>query len=443
MVGVISENIRIFSAEQFKESVSEEANTKLYFTIGRGFPWANDAAPDRANSSVTVFNDVWNNMVGAKRITGNDMHHVIPRYNWSADRVYPAYDHCICSLQLFAANTPFYVVTDEWNVYKCIANNYGANSTSKPVSIATTDVFQTADGYIWKYMYSIPADEQLKFTTDSYIPVKTLSQDNGSLQWDVQRGAIPGAIYSIKLTNFGDGYTNANTISVTVIGDGVSALASATVNTTTNTISSITVVSPGRDYTYATVTITDTGPGKNAAARAIISPPGGHGSDPLRELGGSNLMLNARLRGSEGDILPVNNEYRQVAILSDPLIFNLPKVETDSIVSQLTVLTLNGTSVDYIEDETVYQGASLISSTFSGKVYQWDSPNNIIRLTNVIGNPTTDVLIGANSSAAKFVDSITDPKMKKYTGNLLYIENIAPISRDEDQTEDYKIVFSF
>ena len=441
-VSVISENLRIFNAEQFKESVSETSNTKLYFTIGKSEAWANDASPLQANSSVASFNGIWDNMIGAKLITGNDIRHVVPRYDWSANTVYPAYDHCICSLQLFAANTPFYVLTSDWNVYKCIANNYGANSTTMPTSLSTTSTVQTADGYIWKYMYTVSASERLRFTTDQYIPVKTLTQDDNSLQWRVQANSVPGQVNYIKLTNGGLGYTNANTISITFVGDGTGLSANAQTNAT-NSLSNIVITNPGRDYTYVEVTISDTSGGSGANARAIISPPGGHGSDPLRELGGAYLMLNPRIMNNEDGKLPVGNEYRQVSIISDPYVFGTTNVASNSVISQLTILTLSGTSVDYVDDELVYQGASYETGSFRGRVYQWDSTNSIIKLTNTLGSPSATLLVGANSTASRFVSSVTNPELKKYSGQLLYINNITPIERSADQTEDFKITFQF
>ena len=444
MVGVISENIRIFSAEQFKESVSEDESTKLYFTFGRGYAWANDSAPDQANSSVSSFNGVWDNMVGAKLITGNDIRLVIPRHDWVANTTFAAYDDCLCSLKLFDPNVAFYIVTSDWNVYKCLSNNNNSLSSVMPTSLSTSTNIETSDGYVWKYMYTISDDEQLKFTTDSYIPIKTLSYDNGSLQWDVQQNAVRGSIQAIKVTNGGTNYSNASNITITIVGDGQGALAGATINSVSNTISSIYMISPGLEYNSANVIITDSGTGSGATARAIISPPGGHGSDPVRELGGSYLMINTRLRGSEGDILPINNEYRQISIMSDPILEGTTSnVASNTVLSQLTVLTLNGVSVNYIEDEMVYQGSSLTTSSFNGRVYRWESSNSKLFLTNTFGTPTTDILIGVNSTAARFVDSYTKPTLKKYTGQLLYIDNIKPIYRSADQTEDYKITFSF
>ena len=444
MVAVYSKNLQIFNAEQFKESVSEQARSRLFLTFGRAFSWANDAAPPQANSSVISSTEVWNNMIGAKLITGFDISHVIPRNDWTANTSYDAYDHCTCSINLFNPNTKFYIVTPEWNVYKCISNNSGSISTVKPTSISTTSTVTEVDGYVWKYMYTISPSDRLKFTTTGYIPVKTLSVDDNSLQWHVQQNAVDGAINAIKISDGGQNYSNANNIVITITGDGKNATAIAQVNTSSNTISNIIVTNPGREYTYATVTVTDTtGAGSNAALRAIISPPGGHGSDALRELGGSYLLLNPRLSGTESNVLDIDNEYRQLSIMKDPYSYGTNTIASNTVLSQLTVLTLNGTSNDYVEDEIVYQGTSLQAASFSGVVVSWDPTNKIIKLSNVQGTPTTELLIGQNSGANRFVDSVTNPGLQPRSGQLLYIDNVTPIQRDADQIEDFKIVLKF
>lgn len=443
MVAVYSKNLQIFNAEQFKESVSEETGSRLYLTIGRAEAWPNDAAPPQANSSVISADEVWNNMIASKLITGFDISHVIPRHDWQANTRYDAYDHCTCSIRLFDANTKFYILTPDWNVYKCISNNSGAISSVIPTSLSTNSTTTEVDGYVWKYMYTISPSERLKFTTPHYMPVKTLTIDDNSLQWQVQENAIDGSIEAIKITNGGNNYTNANNITITITGDGTDAAAVAQVNTVSNTISNIIMTNPGQGYTYATVTATDTGGGANATFRAMISPPGGHGSDPLRELGGSYLILNPRIAGTEGNILSVENDYRQIAIIKDPYVYGTTTVASNTVLSQLTVLSLNGVSSEYIIDELVYQGGSLATSTFSGRVVVWDSANSIIKLSNVQGTPTTELLIGENSGANRFVDSVTDPGLQPRSGQLIYIDNVTPIQRDADQIEDFKIVLKF
>lgn len=441
MSSVHSKSLEIFTAKQFKESVSEPASSNVYLTFGRSFPWANDAAPPQSNTSVSSFYDVWMNMIGAKKITGNDLRHVIPRFDWTANTVYNAYDNFTDSLDLMDGNTKFYVVTDQWNVYKCLANNYGANSTTKPTSTITSSHFQTDDKYIWKYMYTLTAEERLKFTTQSYIPVKTLTASDNSTQWNVQRSAINGGIHTIKITNFGTGYTS-NNIYVKITGDGIDANAFAIRDYTTNTLSQIIIDNEGSGYTFANVAIiAESGSGANA--RAIISPSGGHGSDPLTELGGSYILLNAQLEGDETATITVSNDYRQIALIEDPYYFGTTNIAGNTVINQLTVISLNGSSVEYQEDEYVYQGSALDNSTFRGRVVEWDSSNNIIKLSNVEGTPSNELLTGSISTAARFLNSVTDPELKAYTGKLLYMDNIQPIERATDQTETFQVVLRF
>jgi hypothetical protein len=443
MTSVNSIELSIYTANQFKESVSGtggDVDANVYLTFGRCYPWNNDLIPDAANTSVTTFYDVWNNMIGAKKITGNDVSHCIPRFNWTANTKYIAYDNLIDSKDLKNSNTAFYVLTDDYNVYKCLSNNYSSNSTVKPTGISTSH-FQTVDGYIWKYMYSLTTNDQLRFTTPDYIPVKTLIQSDSSDQWTVQSSAVSGAIEVIDVTNGGTGYTSDN-LRVSITGDGTGANAYATRNVTSNTISSITIDNLGTGYTYAGVTITSDA-GFGATARAVISPPGGHGSNPLYELGGRYVIINTSFDNNENGTFVVSNDYRQVAIIDNPLQYASLVPLLTSAASQLTVVTLNGTSVDYVLDEDVYQGASLSTATFRGKVADWDSANNVLKLSNVFGITSADVITGVTSTAARFVDSAQAPDMQPYTGSLLYIDNILPIGRAIDQNESFQIVLKF
>jgi hypothetical protein len=443
MASVRSKDFGIYVAKQFRESVSEPSGANLYLTFGRVQPWTNDISPPQANTSEASVYEVWDNMVGGKRLTSNDMRHVVPRFDWSNNTVYVAYDHLTDSRSLKNPNTAFYVLTDDFNVYKCIANNYGAASTAKPSSTNPAGVFQTPDKYIWKYMYSLSAEDQQRFLTSSFMPIKTLATDDNTLQWQVQDGAVDGAINSIILTNRGSGYTS-NQISVNIAGDGLFANAFATRNTTTSQIDSITIDNKGARYTLANVTIRSP-VGSGANARVIINPPGGHGSDPLYELGGSYLMIDTLIKNQEGGVLSVENDYRQIAIIEDPRNYDDTKVMSNAAVSQLTVITMAESAVttNYYEDEWVYQGSSLANSTFRGIVAAWDYSNVTIKLTNVRGVPTSDLLIGATSTTSRYVNSVLNPEMLPYSGKLLYIDNIVPIERSIDQNEEYKILLSF
>jgi hypothetical protein len=153
--------------------------------------------------------------------------------------------------------------------------------------------------------------------------------------------------------------------------------------------------------------------------------------------------MNPRLVNSEGGVLPIENEYRQVAILQDPLVRTTSNVAANLVFNQLTSLTLSTGSADYLSDELVYQGASPEAATFKGVVTTWDTTNNVIRLSNTLGAAVTDVLIGANSGASRYVNTVSQDGLLPYSGKLLYTNNISPIARAIDQTDDFKIVIKF
>ncbi len=441
MSSVFSENLKIYNAEQFRTSVSDPSQPNIYLTIGRVRAWANDSDPPQANSSVASFNDVWQQMIAAKLITGGDVRHGIRRINWEANTVYDQYDHRTGSILYDSSN--FYVLTTDWNIYKCLSNALGSISTVMPTQTITDSAVEEQDGYIWKYMYTLTTEERIRFMTSDHIPVRTLSVDNNTLQWHVQDQAIAGSIDIIRVNNVGSGYSNANSITVTITGDGTGATARAKINSTSNTVSAITLINRGAGYTTANVTITDTGTGTGANASIVIPPPGGHGSDALREFGGSYLILNPRIKSSEGGKISINNEYRQIAIIQSPVVAGTGNAASNTVYSQVLRLTVSPGSTNFTEDEYVYQGESLATADFKGLVVDFDTSNNILQLTDTFDDVTSAVLIGANSGAARFVESITEKELRPYSGSLLYIDQIAPIERAADQTEDYKIVLKF
>ena len=101
-----------------------------------------------------------------------------------------------------------------------------------------------------------------------------------------------------------------------------------------------------------------------------------------------------------------------------------------------------GASAEYLEDEWVFQGGSLATATFKGQVTEWDSSNNVIKLSQTYGSPSKDLLVGANTTASRFVSLITNPDLQPGSGRILYADNFSPIQRAADQAEDYKIVLN-
>ena len=435
-------NLRVYNAEQFKQSIVD-GNAQLYLSFGKSDSWVDDNQPPAVTANVKSEYDIWYNMIGAKKIVTSDLRHVIPRINWSANTVYNQYD------DLNEVQSGIYILTDDYNVYKCIDNKSNTKSTVKPTSINTSSVVTTSDGYTWKYMYTVNDEEVLRFLTTDYIPVKSLLLDDNSLQWQVQKSAKSGPIYSIKVTNPGQNYTNASNVLVSIFGDGSGAIASATINTQSNTIQSISMNVYGTNYTTATVRISGGG-GSNATARAIITPIDGHGSNPVYELGASNILIDKRIIGSEQNKYPATAQYRQVALLKDPYKFGTKTISSNNVVSQTYKMSLYnysvgvGAATDYNVNEIVYQGNTYSTSTFSARVVDWDSANNILVVSQFKGTANLiQSLTGLESSTTKAVGAVDQPELQPYSGQMLYVDNFTPITKDPEQIDDLKLVIKF
>lgn len=142
-------------------------------------------------------------------------------------------------------NTNCYAMTDDYNVYKVLDNNNNAISTYKPVGTVVDPVIMP-DGYMWKYLYSIPIALRNKFLTDVYMPVVN------SIRSQFYSG---GELLNVKIDNAGQNYTFAN---ITVAGDGYRASDPLLLN-------SLTLSSGGSGYTSgATLTIAPPFNGANA-----------------------------------------------------------------------------------------------------------------------------------------------------------------------------------
>lgn len=424
----VTTSYSLLYAGKIGAALSGENASNVYFTIGKTLPWANDSAPPVANSSVRTYNEIWSNMIGGKRLTGNDVAIVTYRYNWESGVVYQQYDDNINDAVLRGENYNFYVVTEDWNVYKCISNNNGAASTVKPTSTLTSGTFTLADGYVWKYMYTVSSADRIRFTTDKYLAI-TLSPY-------VIAQAIPDQISSIKVENQGTSYTNNTWI--TISGDGISANAYPVV--VNNKIDKVVVDSPGLGYTFAEATVH--GIGSNASVRVILSPPGGHGSNPYDELGAAYIIFNPRIKGNEGGRVITESQYRQIAIIVNAHEYGSTTSYSNTTFNQTTILTVTGISADYQINEFVYQGTSPTTATFGAVVAKWDGANGQVYVTNTQGIPKNDSLRGVTSTARRFVTSITNPDLTPRTGQVLYIDNISPVIRSDDQTDSYQIILT-
>jgi hypothetical protein len=425
MASLVTSKFRVHNAQQFAEAFSEASNTIMYLFIGKNTTFPNDNSPPTpVNSTANIEYTPWRDMYAAKRITTSDVTHAIERYDWTSGTVYDQYDDQDTDL----LEDDFYAMTDEYNVYKCLFNAGATASTTKPTGVSTSP-FTTADGYIWKYMYTVTTAKALKFLTNDYISVQTLASDDGTDQWDVQQAAVDGGIHVVKVTAGGSGYATAP--AVTITGDGTGATANSTI--TANVVTKVTITAAGTGYTRASVSFASGA----ATANAIISPQGGHGSDAVEELGGKFIMLNVRLDGNESNTFSVANEFRQVGIVRDPYLYGTTTRAVASSFRQSFKYQLSSISGTFTVDETITSGSNTAS------LIEFTTPSIFTTLPLNLPFANTATVTGGTSGATGTIAAITTPGLKPYSGDIIYVENRVPIARADDQIEDVKLVIQF
>ena len=170
MASLVTSHFRIHNAIQFLESFSETNPNIYYLFAGKSYAYANDAIPPTpVDSYDSTYYDFWRDIIGLKRIQISDVTHCVPRYNWTANTVYTQYTSNNASL----VSSQFYVMTTQDNVYKCIDNNRGGQSTVVPTGTSSS-IISTSDNYRWKFLYTVSAGEKNKFLTSRFIPVKNI-----------------------------------------------------------------------------------------------------------------------------------------------------------------------------------------------------------------------------------------------------------------------------
>lgn len=467
-------------------------NPIFYMFLGKPRPFADDLnPPDPIDRVSETFVGSYDTMIVAKSIAATDMSPMIPRIDWQSGVGYKAYRHD--SADLYGSS--FYVSVDSGSghdVFKCLSNN-NTVSTAAPDATSTSpndDIYETSDGYQWKYMYTIPNAAFDKFASEDFIPVFANSAVVGN--------AVSGSIDYINVTYSGSNYdaytsgmiqatsvggnallyvvestasSNANfyngsafkitsgtgagqqrtvagyqvsgstrtvvldqpfditpattstyeiTPNVLVIGSGQNFQGRALVNAAaSNSVYKIEITNRGSGYTHATVSISGNtgGVSNSAAAEAIISPKGGHGSDPINELGGRYLCITTTFDSSA---LEANNKlidtgkFRSVGILSNPLMANI----------QLSYTSSTGT---FIVGETITQP----TTNATGKVVS--ATANTITLTNVsrhfrTGNTTYNYIVGGSSSVTAEVLAVRNNNSANLTANVSYACQLTKIN---------------
>lgn len=436
-----------FSPSATVNSGSTFPFAKTFAFLSKVDPWANNSSPPIPTQDQKYIKSVFKNMFALKVVNSNDVSPVIERFDWKTGTIYDYYRD---DVNMFEVNDDgllikhFYINNRHDQVFKCLWNAKGIPSVDEPIftpgAFFSNDIFiGPVDGYKWKYMYTVDIGSKLKFMDSYFMPVPLIAVNENP----ILRAAGAGSIEVINVTNSGIEYDTQNAaINIVITGDGSGAAGSAI--TSNGAIIDVLMTEIGTNYTYANVSFTSE-LGVNGAMEIFTSPVGGHGFDPLSELGCSRIMYTTEFDTSEGGIIPTDIQFYQYGLIINPISsISSPQPANGSVYRTTTDLIVSSGFGAYVTDEIVYEGNDLATSSFSGTVLSFDSGNNILKLINTIGTPTNSTSIFASTSGtARTLFSYTLPDLNIFTGYISYIENRPSIQRSSDGIEQIRIVLDY
>lgn len=248
---------RVLAESFYNQIVTQQSD--FYYYIGKVLPWSSETTPETPQDTQQYEYETRNNIISVKKISSTDVSFVVPRINWTVNTVFDQFDDYSVSFPSDTGATTlkdskFYVLTNEFNVYKCLFNNNGSQSTIEPTG---TDVvpISTADGYIWKYLYTIPLSIRNRFLTDTYMPVQR-SVTN--------RFYSDGQVDNIIIDNAGSGYSGNSNVSLRVYGTFAGSTGNSIANlvpvfNTDGQFVDVIIKDSGNNYLTANISIVDAG----------------------------------------------------------------------------------------------------------------------------------------------------------------------------------------
>lgn len=175
--------------------------------------------------------NIRNNILFLDKLLPSNVSIGIKKHIWKHNTVYSKWDHMIDM-----KDRPFYVITSELKIYKCLDCILDTPSTIEP-SGNSLYPFKTSDGYTWKYMYSMTEYFYRRFVTSTHIPVRRALSESFYSQ---------GSVSSIIIDESGSGYEDTQLTKIDVSSGG--AVLIPQINDV-GSIVGVTIVNGGANYT--------------------------------------------------------------------------------------------------------------------------------------------------------------------------------------------------
>ncbi len=132
---------------------------------------------DRVSASNSQYsrNNFLENTLFGKKVNNSDTKFMIKYHPWQKDQVYVQYDDRVdmTDKKFYAVVGPVDNNTGDYRMFKCLNNNIDSKVTAPPSwdPFNGGQIYRTADGYVWKFMYAITPSEFEAYNAVGYIPL--------------------------------------------------------------------------------------------------------------------------------------------------------------------------------------------------------------------------------------------------------------------------------
>jgi hypothetical protein len=226
MAAIVTDQFRIFNANNFISSVDNTSNSYYVFLglpnpsavgFGRTSDW-NTNTPNPIDN-FDYENEYSDTMLFGKKITSLNTRRLVRRIDWATGTKYEMYRHDYSiinqspitkSSRLYDAN--YYVMNSDYKVYICIDNgSSGINPTGNAsqdeptfTDLEPSKAGESGDGYLWKYLFTVPPSDIIKFDSIEYITVPN--------NWDSSTDAQITAVRENGNSTVNDNHKGLDTI---------------------------------------------------------------------------------------------------------------------------------------------------------------------------------------------------------------------------------------